>query len=435
MATILEKGPAERSAKEWEAFPLEVLRMTAQGLNLPSTGQRRALANRLVRYYQENSEQPVSSSLAVGFPIPHSSSATITGPYLPSSCPSNRNYQPVPTMSSSSSTPIPSTGLSNSPLPPSTNDNAPLQSLLRSMIQQELSSHVREPQHPTTSTSPDPIQPPFIVSPAPPTQASSSQSYPSQYLPPMPGKQIDQIRQSLFDVDFALLLPSPSPTEDSYSFEVLEAGDSVHRPTVSVIPKKAGRAKVDDQQSWLRAWNNFLRTAVYYHPHLAPQLLFYQSRMCFYFTQYQFSAVYAYDRMFRSRITHSNRFSNALSPLPFLRWDMLDDELFNTHLRNAPRPGTSTTSSSSPLQTPMVCYHCGETGHIRPRCPHRQQQPDTPVFTNRQNDQPFRAPQRFCSFFNNGNSCTNRACQHAHRCRICQGNHPGSSCHNRFQRN
>ena len=82
MATILEKDPAERSAKEWEAFPLEVLRMTAQGLNLPSTGQRRALANRLVRYYQENSDQPVSSSLAVGFPIPHSSSATITGPYL-----------------------------------------------------------------------------------------------------------------------------------------------------------------------------------------------------------------------------------------------------------------------------------------------------------------------------------------------------------------
>ena len=62
-------------------------------------------------------------------------------------------------------------------------------------------------------------------------------------------KQIDQILQSLFDVDFALLLHSPSLMEDYYSFGVLQSGDSVTPTCRLTNPKKAARAKIEDQQS------------------------------------------------------------------------------------------------------------------------------------------------------------------------------------------
>ena len=45
-------------------------------------------------------------------------------------------------------------------------------------------------------------------------------------------------------------------------------------------------AKVMDQETYLSAWNKYLKAMVYYHPQLTPELLVHQKQVCDYAGRY-----------------------------------------------------------------------------------------------------------------------------------------------------
>ena len=101
-------------------------------------------------------------------------------------------------------------------------------------------------------------------------------------LPAIPAKVRDQIKKGEF-VNFNLLLPSSAQlTNDDYTIKIAQgSGDT----SLSLIPHHQVRPKIRTSE-WHTAWNNFIRCASYYHPHLANQFLYYQTMIRFFFLVY-----------------------------------------------------------------------------------------------------------------------------------------------------
>ena len=136
-----------------------------------------------------------------------------------------------------------------------------------------------------------------------------------------------------------------------------------------------------------------------------------------------------YDRLFRYTMTNNASLS----------WARVDDDIFNRYLRGA--------------QLRSICFSCNNYVHLSTNCPLRTARTRQDTLTNvsppsdsspsivNNNSfsttptQPFRAPQRFrnqpsqyvCRFYNSG-QCTYANCRYMHRCQICSGAHPQSSC-------
>lgn len=402
-----------RTLDEWCSLSREALRLQCNDLHLLSSGSIPALAQRIYDLYHP----PVSVSdnhetIASNLSLPVVNSATNTNTpnavditsiireqvtlllrsgeiVLPS-----RQQEVVPT-GNSVNPPLPDNVGSFPPygnVPAATND--PHLFTLNNSLS-------REPQSLGTSSS-------------------------TNNLPPVPKQVLEKIKQGEF-INFDTLLPSNTPSStDEYTLKVSPGLDA----SVTLVPRSQARPKVNDFSSWLSAWNVYLRCMSFYFPHLINQLIYYQSLICQFASQYTFAAWSTYERLFRYRM--------AANP-NILTWDRLDDDLFNRHLRGAP------------LQN--LCYTCRNFGHMSAKCPLRvssnvnsnflpsSQVPPTnyvpPSNTVPQSrfQPPFPVPQRnaqsissnICHFFNRG-QCHNSQCAYAHRCRICYKDHPQSQC-------
>ena len=172
-------------------------------------------------------------------------------------------------------------------------------------------------------------------------------------------------------VDFNLLLPNSSVTPGSYSVHVdplSSPTDTDGTTTLSLVPR-TGHNKIIDFFSWLLAWNNFMRTYIFYHPEMAPQLLFYQSMICKYVQQHIFEEVQTFDRNFRIRIANGKEYG--------LRWDRFDHELVARYLRTFKPTG----------------YKCKKFGHFASVCTSSSDNSAyQSTFNNNRQQQPFHAP-------------------------------------------
>ena len=184
---------------------------------------------------------------------------------------------------------------------------------------------------------------------------------------------------------------------------------------------------------------------------MSSQLLYYQSMICQYASQYIFDDVLLFDRNFRIRIANGLRQG--------LRWDRYDNELVARFLRTF-KP---------------ICYNCRKFGHYVSACPSAS----SPLTTlNHQSQPPFLAPQRTnprqastydqptrqlqplpinrqphlspanrqlqlspanrqqlsCYYFNQFGRCEKFRCTYSHSCETCGGNHGKSHCPGRSRR-
>ena len=173
---------------------------------------------------------------------------------------------------------------------------------------------------------------------------------------------------------------------------------------------------------------------IVYHPHLVSQLIHYQATITRFVTQYSFTSVLTYDRLFRYSIANKQ----------LARWDVVDDNLFNLYLRGAP-PATTTARGS--------CYTCHGVGHFSSTCPQRGSTSIASATTT-SGQPPFRAPQpppppfhgtqhqhrhsttaaatpweqRVYFFYNKRGRCDKQTCQFMHRCQLCTGPHAAVAC-------
>ena len=264
----------------------------------------------------------------------------------------------------------------------------------------------------------------------------NNKSESSQHLahmhPAIQPAQLQKIKKREY-IDFNLLLPDSSLTPGSYSIQVDPACSAT---TLSLVPRTAHN-KITDFFSWLLAWNNFMRTYIFYHPEMAPQLLYYQSMICQYAQQYLFEEVYTFDRSFRIRVANGKEFG--------LRWDRFDQELVARYLRTF-KP---------------ACYKCNKFGHYANACtissltthssnnfirqpqpfraPQRQsnqpvQQPSQPPYRFSQNHQASQNRTTVCYYFNQFGQCDKPNCSYPHSCKFCHGPHGKAFCPGRSKR-
>ena len=265
----------------------------------------------------------------------------------------------------------------------------------------------------------------------------------SSSVPSMPGKYILQIKKGEFvnfhslytaittgmahGQEYTIALPSDNNWADTDS----------RQPTVAIRPRHASN-RITSFVAWSRTWNDYLRVFVFYRPHLFNQLLHYQSIIAGFANIYPTEAWLAYDADFRQSVANN----------PSLRWDRIDDEIFNRRLRSvsAIRPSTSRTPTSTGS---LICYRCGQEGHMARRCTrsyaqrgsrasfggHSNHPANLGVSTvsSTSSTQPFQAPQRqrprICFAYNDGRFCR-VGCQWGHRCSQCNGSHPRFACNN-----
>ena len=161
-----------------------------------------------------------------------------------------------------------------------------------------------------------------------------------------------------------------------------------------------------------------MRVFLQFYPHKMKQLLFYQSSISQFGTQFSFADVYSYDKLFRQRM--------ALEP--HLRWDRFDHELVFRCLHNS---RTLFTSDSS---TVVTCYNCRRLGHIASQCgfPRSDTSFASPSSARTPSSWPrFRQPsphRSSCWSFNTNGFCSNNRCSNAHSCQKCGGKHPAFFC-------
>ena len=158
-------------------------------------------------------------------------------------------------------------------------------------------------------------------------------------LPAVPGRILDCIRRGEYISFDSILSSSATATigdhsSGAYTIKIKEGSEP------SLVPTSASsRTKVRDFFGWVSAWSVFLQVASFYHPHLTRQLISYQSTIAGFTNQYSSSAWIAYDISFRH-----HRANNL-----HLRWDKIDDEIYNTFIRGA--------------QPRLQCFSCRQFGH------------------------------------------------------------------------
>lgn len=237
-------------------------------------------------------------------------------------------------------------------------------------------------------------------------------------LPALPPRFINQIRRGEsinFDLLFSALTTGLCSTQ-AYTISLSEDLNSdSQRPTFAIAPKQAVKVKIDSFISWLRTWNEYLTTAIIFRPHLTHQMLQYQATMTRFANTYARPAWVAYDAAFRQSLANN----------PTLRWDRINDELFNRHLRSAAVVTTRVGTMSTSPNFNSHCFNCRQIGHMSRNCPNRSNagiNNGTPSFLAPQRQRP-----RTCFAYNDGRPCGPN-CHWPHRCSQCNGNHPRREC-------
>ena len=234
----------------WQKLSLEVLKLVCNPIYLIDSGSRIVLARRLYDFYHPQLESFSAPSLAVA------------NAFVPASI-------DVP--------------LSVQPPDFSTVDIA-------AIVHEEVQRVLRNPYHNSVTSPPPPplvfppahststSELPFIQPAAPSTSAlpfikpaAQPRNRSSKAMPPLPQSVINNIRNGEF-VNFDNLLPNRAPaTSDEYTFKVM--GGSTQ--SVELVPKHQRKTKVTDFNSWMVAWNNFLRCFSYFFPHRLLELVRY----------------------------------------------------------------------------------------------------------------------------------------------------------------
>ena len=114
--------------------------------------------------------------------------------------------------------------------------------------------------------------------------------------------------------------------------------------SVSLVSSRPRKCKVVDLDSWLEAWNTYMRVFIYYHPRMLNPLLAYQSIICNFSRKFRPSDWLNYDLAFRRHASINH----------VLQWDSYDEDAYDSFLRDC---GISS------------CYGCGKPGHFLNNCP------------------------------------------------------------------
>lgn len=266
----------------------------------------------------------------------------------------------------------------------------------------------------------------------------SNHQYPADILPPVSEKILKSIKNGEF-IDFSTLLPSLA-LHNPNNIRLEISPDAEHGDQVIAIGRQTHRPKITNFQSWLTAWNTYVRCMLHFHAHLLSQLLYYQAEMAHLAILYSFSSWVMYDWNFRTRLANK----------AIARWDHYDTELRARHLVVPLSPQSSTK-----------CWRCDQVGHMYANCPLREpsssrttsmsaSQSQSPIsFSAAGEMQPFRAPQRAsqmqrsanipnsgrfrtCTYFNQERGCINPNCNFIHQCAKCQqSGHSQQHCRHR----
>ena len=120
------------------------------------------------------------------------------------------------------------------------------------------------------------------------TDRSGIFSGPSSLTPAAPRRVIQQVRAGEY-VNFNHLLPShTAASKEDYSIKVGAGNSAYSQPSLSLVPRVSKSNKVHDLNTWLTAWNTYARIYIHFYPGFADQLLYYQTQICRYSTQYDF---------------------------------------------------------------------------------------------------------------------------------------------------
>ena len=405
-----------KSLAEWRAMSMEALHLACNALHITATGPRYVVADRLYQFFHPSASVDGMDD-AINETVVKRQPETLI----------------LPTLANNNTATGSNTGLSSDPVP-----QQDISTMIREEVQRALgnilaNSHTSSLQQPSVDTPMFPHRP-LASQPSNIAMSSSSSTLPEAMLPalltntlthrqqqnrstsqsvegmpPLPQSVIDKIKNGEF-VNFDLLLPNRSPVQsDEYTFKVI--GGST--PSVALVPNNQKKPKVTDFNSWMVAWNNFIRSYGIFHPNRLHELIRYQAIICDLASQYTFSAWSQYDQMFRYQLAYN----------PELSWHRIDDDLYNRYVRGA-------TLLS-------LCYLCKGFGHFASSCPNRPASSSASL-------QPFRAPQQqrsghlargsepintqTCHFYNDNGQCTHSRCRFAHQCRVCFGAHPNCQC-------
>ena len=170
---------------------------------------------------------------------------------------------------------------------------------------------------------------------------------PVSSFPPISSAVMRRIRNGEF-VEFECLLSVAPSSPNEFTVSMGNSGDS---PAISLAPRSS-RAKITNFNSWWLAWSTFIRVYLQCFLHRMKQVLSYQASIAQFSTQFVFSDVYTYDRLFRQRM--------ALEP--HLKWGRFDYELVFRCLQRRSLPVTSN----------VVCYLCKMPGHYARHCEFQQ---------------------------------------------------------------
>ena len=132
------------------------------------------------------------------------------------------------------------------------------------------------------------------------------------------------------------------------------------------------------------------------------------------------------------------------------RWDVIDDLLFNAHLRGSAALSPPSLVSANynnnrsflrqqsygAKNNDIVCYHCAEKGHKSNACPNKVSGgvsgPSTQTRgqgVSRSQQVSSRTGSYPCHRFNRGVNCDQSICGFSHKCGICgKGQHPAVKC-------
>ena len=90
----------------------------------------------------------------------------------------------------------------------------------------------------------------------------------SSYIPAAPARVLNQIRNREY-INFNNLLPSAvAASSDDFSIQINTDNNEYQVSSGSTSRSTKNRPKVRDLNSWLAAWNTFIRCTTYFHPHL-----------------------------------------------------------------------------------------------------------------------------------------------------------------------
>ena len=236
-------------------------------------------------------------------------------------------------------------------------------------------------------------------------------------IPPLPSSLLEKVTSGKY-VDFNALLNAcdlgSGSTIESSSQSVTKDGN-VYDISITA---RAGRPRVHDYLSWSQAWVFYFDILARFRPDRFPQLAAYQMQINQYAREFADSAWIKFDAVFRQYAANN----------PGVAWSKLNDVVFNSQLRGAPRGQARMSVTAKASGASGGCFKCGRIGHMARACkavPQETTPSTAPIGTVAV---VRRAPQPMlpCPWFNQG-TCRLEGCRKPHVCRRCGGPHSVSS--------